>query len=44
MRRDLLTALIAIVVLTLVLGLVYPLAITGISQVVFPGKRRTARR
>jgi K+-transporting ATPase ATPase C chain len=38
MRRDLLTAAIAVVVLTVVLGVVYPLAITGISQVVFPGK------
>ncbi len=38
MRRDLLTSLLAVVVLTLVLGLAYPLAITGIAQVVFPGK------
>jgi K+-transporting ATPase ATPase C chain len=38
MRRDLLTSLIAVVVLTVVLGLVYPLAITGIAQVAFPGK------
>jgi K+-transporting ATPase ATPase C chain len=38
MRKDLLTGLIAIAVMTLFLGLVYPLAITGISQVVFPGK------
>ncbi len=38
MRRDLLTAAIAVVVVTVVLGVVYPLAITGISQVVFPGK------
>jgi potassium-transporting ATPase KdpC subunit len=37
MRRDLLTSLIGVVVLTVFLGLVYPLAITGISQVVFPG-------
>lgn len=37
MRRDLLTSLIAVVVLTVVLGVVYPLAVTGISQVVFPG-------
>ncbi|HEY8810561.1 MAG TPA: potassium-transporting ATPase subunit C [Solirubrobacterales bacterium] len=37
MRKDLLTSLIAVVVLTVVFGLVYPLAITGISQVVFPG-------
>ncbi len=38
MRRDLITSLLAIVVMTVFLGLVYPLAITGISQVVFPGK------
>ena len=38
MRKDLTTALLAIVVMTVFLGLVYPLAITGISQVVFPGK------
>ena len=38
MRRDLLTSLLAVVVLTVALGLVYPLAITGIAQVVFPGQ------
>ncbi len=38
MRRDLLTALIAVVLFTVALGLLYPLAITGIAQVVFPGK------
>lgn len=38
MRRDLTTAAIAVVAMTLVLGVVYPLAITGISQVVFPGR------
>ncbi len=37
MRKDLTTGLIAIVVMTVFLGLAYPLAITGISQVVFPG-------
>ena len=37
LRKDLLTGVIAIVVLTIVLGLAYPLAITGISQVVFKG-------
>jgi K+-transporting ATPase ATPase C chain len=35
-RRELLASLIAIVVLTLALGLVYPLVVTGIGQVVFP--------
>jgi len=38
MRRDLITSLLAIVVMTVFLGVVYPLAITGISQVVFPGE------
>jgi K+-transporting ATPase ATPase C chain len=38
MKRDLSTSLIAVIVLTVVLGLVYPLAVTGIAQVVFPGK------
>lgn len=37
LRRDLPTALLAVVAMTLVLGLAYPLAITGIAQVVFPG-------
>ncbi|HEX5853665.1 MAG TPA: potassium-transporting ATPase subunit KdpC [Solirubrobacteraceae bacterium] len=37
MRRDILTSLIAAVVFTILLGLVYPLLITGVSQVAFPG-------
>jgi potassium-transporting ATPase KdpC subunit len=37
MRRDIVTSVIGIVVLTILLGLVYPLVMTGISQVVFPG-------
>jgi K+-transporting ATPase ATPase C chain len=37
MKKDLLTGLTAIVVMTVFLGLAYPLAITGISQVAFPG-------
>ncbi len=35
MRRDLITSALAIVVFTVLFGLVYPLATTGISQVVF---------
>jgi potassium-transporting ATPase KdpC subunit len=35
--KDLRTGLIAIVAMTIVLGLLYPLAITGVSQVAFPG-------
>ena len=38
MRRDLISSALAIVALTVVLGLVYPLAVTGVSQVVFPGR------
>ena len=37
MRRDIVTSIIGIVVLTALLGLVYPLVITGVSQVAFPG-------
>jgi K+-transporting ATPase ATPase C chain len=37
LRKDLVTGLIAIVALTIVLGILYPLAITGVSQVAFPG-------
>jgi len=37
MRRDIVTSVIGIVVLTILLGLVYPLVITGVSQVAFPG-------
>lgn len=37
LRKDLVTGVIAIVVMTIVLGLAYPLAITGISQVFFKG-------
>lgn len=37
MKRDIVTSAIGIVVLTLVLGILYPLLITGISQVAFPG-------
>jgi potassium-transporting ATPase KdpC subunit len=38
MRRDLLTSVLAVIVLTVFLGLLYPLAITGIAQVAFPGR------
>lgn len=37
MRRDIVTSIIAMLVFTVLLGLVYPFAITGISQVLFPG-------
>lgn len=38
MRRDLITSIIAMVVFTVLLGLIYPLAVTGISQVAFHNK------
>jgi len=37
MRRDILTSAIAAIVFMVLLGLVYPLVITGVSQVTFPG-------
>jgi K+-transporting ATPase ATPase C chain len=37
MRRDIVTAVIAMIVFTVLLGLAYPLALTGIGQVAFPG-------
>ncbi len=37
MRRDIVTSVIGIIVFTVLLGLVYPLVITGVSQVAFPG-------
>jgi K+-transporting ATPase ATPase C chain len=37
MRRDIVTSAIGILVLTVLLGLVYPLAITGLGQGLFPG-------
>ncbi len=38
MRRDLISSLLAIVVITALFGLAYPLAITGAAQVAFPGR------
>jgi K+-transporting ATPase ATPase C chain len=37
MRRDIVTSAIGIIVFIVLLGLVYPLVITGVSQVAFPG-------
>lgn len=37
LRKDLTTAVIAIVAFTLLLGIAYPLATTGVAQVLFPG-------
>jgi K+-transporting ATPase ATPase C chain len=36
MRRDLTSAVVAVAVLTILLGVAYPLAMTGVSQVLFP--------
>ena len=43
MRRDIVTSIIGIVVLTILLGLAYPLLITGIGQVAFPGNANGQR-
>src|SRR5271155_615333 len=37
MKRDIITSIIGVIVFAILTGLVYPLAITGISQVAFPG-------
>jgi potassium-transporting ATPase KdpC subunit len=37
MKRDLVNSGIAVVLFTVVFGLVYPLAFTGVAQVLFPG-------
>lgn len=37
MRRDIVTAVIAMIVFTILLGVVYPLVITGVGQVAFSG-------
>jgi len=38
MRRELVTAFIAVIVFTILLGFAYPMLVTGVSQVVFTGK------
>jgi potassium-transporting ATPase KdpC subunit len=43
MRRDIAPSIIAIVVLTLLFGIVYPLATTGVAQVLFPNKADGSR-
>ncbi len=37
MKRDIIASAIGIVVLTILLGVLYPLLVTGVSQVAFPG-------
>jgi K+-transporting ATPase ATPase C chain len=43
MKRDLINSAIGIVVLTLMLGIGYPLVVTGVSQVAFPGNANGQR-
>jgi potassium-transporting ATPase KdpC subunit len=43
MRRDLFPSIAAIVVLTVIFGVAYPLATTGVAQVLFPGKADGSR-
>jgi K+-transporting ATPase ATPase C chain len=43
MRRDLVTSLLAIVGITVVFGLAYPLVVTGIAQVTMPGRADGSR-
>jgi len=38
MRRELVTAFLSVIIFTVLLGFVYPMLVTGISQGVFPGK------
>lgn len=37
MRRDIVTAILSMLVLTVLLGVLYPLVITGVGQLAFPG-------
>ncbi len=37
MKRDIVTSILGMIVFAVLLGLVYPLAITGVSQLAFPG-------
>jgi potassium-transporting ATPase KdpC subunit len=43
MRRDIVTSAIGILLFTLLLGIVYPLVITGVGQGVFPGNANGQR-
>ena len=37
MKKDIISAALAILVITLLVGVLYPLVVTGVSQVAFPG-------
>jgi len=43
MRKDLISSVVAIVALTALIGLAYPLVVTGVGQVVFPGRADGSR-
>jgi K+-transporting ATPase ATPase C chain len=43
MRKDLVSSLVAVIALTVIFGLAYPLVITGVSQVAFPDKADGSR-
>lgn len=43
LKRDIVTSIIGILVFTLLLGIVYPLFITGVGQVAFPGNANGQR-
>ncbi|HET6974309.1 MAG TPA: potassium-transporting ATPase subunit KdpC [Pyrinomonadaceae bacterium] len=38
MKRNLITAVLMTIVTTIILGLIYPLVVTGLAQVIFPDK------
>ena len=43
LRRDLIASAVAVVLFTVVFGLVYPLFVTGAAQVLFPNKADGSR-
>jgi K+-transporting ATPase ATPase C chain len=43
MKRNAITAILAVLAFTLVFGIAYPLAMTGVAQLVFPGKADGSR-
>jgi potassium-transporting ATPase KdpC subunit len=43
MRREIATSAVAVIVLTILLGILYPLLITGVAQVAFPGNANGQR-
>ncbi len=43
MRKDLVSSIVAVLVFTVLFGLVYPLVMTGVGQVAFPGAANGSR-